>query len=176
MNIEEFKQKFFKLHYEKDYQDIECINFVGLSNSYITWEDIKDLVDWKNKFIVDIGCFHGYFSFKAESLGATCLGLDKSSLFLQTAKDIKEVIGSKVEFKEWEDTQDLPNCDITLCLNVFHYFKDQEGFLKKIKSNLVIFKVNDDNVDIIKKYFNILSIKDSIHYHFTRKVILGEKK
>ena len=70
MEKENFKKYLDTLSYDKYYQDIECINFIGYTKSSKTWDNIKDLVDWKDKKVADLGCFHGYFSFKSAKTSA----------------------------------------------------------------------------------------------------------
>jgi len=179
MNLEDLKTKFFNIppeFCERNYQDIECLGFIGYSKSFETWDLIKDLVNWKGKTVVDIGCCRGYFCFKAEELGAKCIGLDSCPPALETANDIKDVTGSKVVFKVWTDTGVIPDCDITLCFSVLHHLKDKEAFIAKIHSELVIFKVNLNEVDLVKKYFDVLISKDTNMIQIPRKILLAKRK
>jgi hypothetical protein len=142
--------------YDSRYQDIEIIDFIGYTQSYKTWDNIQDLVDWKQKRVVDLGCFHGYFAFKVEDRGSIAQGLDRSVDALRTARMINEFRGGDVIFREWEGGEEIPECDVILCLNVLHHFKDQRDVLSKMKADAVIFEVNQDHVPLIRQFFRIV--------------------
>ena len=75
---ENYKKKYV---YEKNTQNINWWHQIELPNSEITpgcdacqsqWEHMmSDLPSFKGKTVLDIGAWDGYFSFKAESLGAS---------------------------------------------------------------------------------------------------------
>jgi len=141
-------------NYDSKYQDIEILDFVGYSQSYKTWEEIKNIVKWKNKKVCDLGCFHGYFSFKIEDEGAIVTGLDSSDPVLETAKIINQIRGGNITFKHWSGGDDIPKCDMILCLNVLHHFKEKKELaLSKMKSEEVIFEINKTDQELVKKYF-----------------------
>src|SRR4030043_1245442 len=53
--------------YDKGYQDIELPSgtaLKGYSDSAKTWERLSAALDFKGAQVLDIGCFHGFFSFK----------------------------------------------------------------------------------------------------------------
>jgi 2-polyprenyl-3-methyl-5-hydroxy-6-metoxy-1,4-benzoquinol methylase len=169
-----------ELKYDKYYEDIECINFIGYTKSHKTWDNIKDLVDWKGKKVADLGCFHSYFAFKAAKAGAIVTGLDTSSEVLITSHFINEVEGNIISLKQWTGGEEVSSdFDITLCLNVFHYFADKKKSLQNIKSKIVIFEVNQELVDIISEEFNIIKRLRSHRPDFKgieRVILLCEKK
>lgn len=157
MKKEELKIYLDKLSYDKYYQDIECINFIGYTKSYKTWDNIKNLVDWKDKKVADLGCFHGYFSIKAAKMGANVTGFDISDTVLSTTNIINEIEGNIIDTKVWAGGEEISeDFDITLALNVIHYFKDLKTSLKNIKSKTVIFETNQELVDTISEEFNII--------------------
>jgi len=165
----------------RTFQDIECIKYEGFSKSWKTWETIKSFVDWKDKTIVDIGPFHGYFSFKAEQAGAKKVyGLEIDPDILETVNIIKKIIVSNVEFSLWGGTTPTPQADIALILNVFHHVKDKELLLQNIKANTVIFEVKKAQLELVQKYFNIIKEVEShrvdLDTNLHRFVLLGEKK
>jgi len=164
----------------KIFQDIECINFEGFSKSWKTWETIKSFVDWKDKTIIDIGPFHGYFSFKAEQAGAKkVIGLEIDKDILETVNIIKKINESQAEFLLWDGTTPTPQADIALVLNVFHHVKDKELLLQNIKANTVIFEVKEAQLDLVKKYFKIIKQEKShridLDTNLYRYVLLGER-
>jgi len=116
-----------KQDYDKCYQRIELPSGVvikGYSESEKTWERIKNLVDFKNRSILDIGCLHGYFSFKIEESGAkNIVGLEKNKYAVYTAQEIRLRKKSNVFFKvgEIENIQLAQQFDIILTLNMLHH-------------------------------------------------------
>jgi hypothetical protein len=155
--------------YDSRYQDIEIIDFIGYSESHRTWKRIQDLVDWEDKRVIDLGCFHGYFSFKVEDLGGTVHGLDKSSTVLDTARMINDHRGGNVVFSEWEGGEAIPDSEIILCLNVLHHFDNQEVALSRMNANIAIFEVKSDQTHMIGKY---LKIAKEVKSHRQDRVIL----
>lgn len=155
--------------YDKYYQDIEIIDFKGYSESYKTWKIIKNLVNWKGKEVIDLGCFHGYFSFKIEDQGAKVTGLEKSEGVIKTAEFINRLRGGKVKFSQWEGGRPIQSADIILCLNVLHHFKDPQKAIKQMKAEKIIFEINQSNRRIIE---DSLSIIKELPSQRTNRVIL----
>jgi 2-polyprenyl-3-methyl-5-hydroxy-6-metoxy-1,4-benzoquinol methylase len=167
-----------KIH-DKFYQDIECIDFIGYSKSSETWKRIKDLVDWKNKTVIDLGCYHGYFSFKAEQAGATnIIGLEKWEGVLDTTNMIKHMLHSNVIFQIWDAGEVTPIADVALVLNILHHAKDPEQTLQNINAKVAIFEVEKSQIDLIKKYFEISTEIESHRVDSTqnRIILVGNKK
>jgi len=157
MTKEELKKHFDDQTYDKKYQDIECLEIVGYAKSYKTWDNIKNLIDWKGKKVADLGCFHGYFAFKAAKLGAIVTGLDISETVLKTTKYINEIEGNIINIKKWEGGEEVSSdYDVALCLNVFHHFSDKKKALENIKSKFIIFEVNVNLLNLISEEFNII--------------------
>jgi len=181
MNVTELQQYFNLCTHKKNYQDIECLNIVGDSKSYLTWEKIQSLVCWSGKTIVDMGCYHGYFSFKAEQMGVkSVLGLDHNKILLDMANKIKSVLNSGCEFKYWTNTDVIPNSDILLCLNILHYFNNQEDILQQITTQEVIFEIDKELLPLIQRYLKIKKCFDSHRnsWHTTypnRFILLAQK-
>jgi len=168
------------LEYDKNYGAIECINFPGYTNSVHTWNNIKDLVDWKGKKVADLGCFHGYFSFRAAQAGATVTGLDKNTAVLTTTNIINFIENNPIELRIWEGGEEVPEeYDITLALNVIHHFDNIELSLQNIKSKTIIFEINQELVEPISKVFKIVKRVKS-HRHdikgVERLILLCERK
>ena len=179
----DFKEHIIKQTYDRWYQDIEYLNHVGYAESWRTWANIKDLVDWKDKVVVDIGCFHGYFCFKAEQMGARAItGVDKNLEVLTTTRMLGGLLDSKCAFVEGEASSGIPSSDILLCLNMFHHIQYKESFLEKICANKIIFEIDKENLRGIQDYCNILvqkpSHRPSAHTGDVpnRLVLLAERK
>lgn len=143
--------------YDKNYQDIVPLGFRGYSRSYQTWDRIRGLVDWSGLSVVDLGCFHGYFSFRAKEAGASKVqGLDREEAVLVTSRMIGELEGLDVEFIQWDDSQEIPECDVTLLLNALHHFVSPLECLKRIRSEWVIFEVKQSQQAMIASVFDIV--------------------
>jgi 2-polyprenyl-3-methyl-5-hydroxy-6-metoxy-1,4-benzoquinol methylase len=167
------KERIYKHEYDTYYQDIEILKVIGYSRSLLTWKRLKNITTWAGKTVLDVGCFHGYFSFKIEESGALkVIGLEKSGTVLKTTRLLAEIIGSQAEFYEWTGGDDYPDCDIILFLNVIHHFGDREmqrKALAKIKAGTeVIFEINKDQIPLIKELF---TIKRSMSSHRKNRVV-----
>lgn len=150
------RDRLFAEDYDVGYQDIEILDSVGYSKSHQTWENIKGLVDWEGKEVIDLGCFHGYFAFKVEDCGGIAQGFDSRSDVLVTTRMIEDLRGGNVVFKQWVGGDDIPACDVSLCLNVLHHFGDrdiQEKAVSKMNCRTAIFEINRDQRTIVEKYF-----------------------
>lgn len=178
--INNFKGFLESLAYDKNYQAIECINFPGYTDSIQTWNNIKDLVDWKGKKVADLGCFHGYFGFKAAKAGAIVTGLDLHPVIIKTASVLNYIEGNIVNFKQWEGGQEVSaDYDIVLALNVIHHFKDLRTSLQNIKARTVIFEVNQEEIEPITEFFTIIKkVKSHRHSikHVDRSILLCVRK
>ena len=150
--------------YDTTYQDIECIKYKGYSMSYRSWDSIKGLVDWKDKVVYDLSCFHGYFLFKAidaEAKEAFSMGLDRCKPALDTCQLINNIRGSNALFKEWNAGDPIPGPtpDILLCLNCFHHYEDQMiPTLKSMKAKQrIIFEIMRKDIDMVNKHTHVIS-------------------
>ena len=160
-------------HYDGFYQDIEALQLVGYSESYKTWESIKGLIDWKDKRVIDLGCHHGYFAFKVEDSGGSARGLDRSGTVLETASLINEIRGGKVTFKEWKGGDEIPECDLILCLNVLHHFDNPEKAMAKMNSPAVVFEANVEQRPLIENHFTVVQEAES--HRAGRFIVVCEK-
>ncbi len=175
MTKEEFSAHLAAQEYDKYYQAIKPIGFAGYSKSEKTWNRIRGLIDWKDLSVVDLGCFHGYFCFRAKEAGASKVdGLDLAEVVLVSARKIGELEGIDVTFSQWDDSQDIPQCDVTLCLNALHHFKDPLGCLGRIQSDRAIFEIQQSQKPIISSVFDI-EIEAGSHRD-QRVILLARKK
>lgn len=168
--------------YDKTYQDIDCINYKGYSESYKTWENIKNLVDWRVGHVVELGTFHGYFSFKIEQISPTTriTGLEGHPIYgkqiLETTNLIKKMSSSRVNFDYWNSDSDklVPDADIILCLNCLHHFSNPDYVLSRLNCNYIIFEINKEQIELVKKYFIIL--KETYSHRGGRVILLCKKE
>lgn len=162
--------------YDAYYQGVECINFRGYSESSKTWKRIKDF-NYNDKVVMDIGCNHGYFTFKVVKMAKYVYGVDISNRVLDFCNILLNVNDSKnVEFYQWCENDTIPeNVNMILCLNVLHHFKNPESFFENLKTGIeVIFEIEMEQKELIEKYFEI---KEELISHRENRIILyGAKK
>ena len=163
--------------YDKGYQDIECLNRIGYTESFKSWKNMKKLkVNWKGKVVCDLGCFHSYFGIKAAEEGAIKIfALDRHPDVLVTSQLLydAEDKGDKVTHLQWEGGQPTPTCDIALVLNMLHHTDDMEETLKNIRCHQAIFEINIPEMLLISKYFKRLVSAAS--HRENRMIVFMEK-
>ncbi|MBU1046014.1 methyltransferase domain-containing protein [Patescibacteria group bacterium] len=171
-----------EMTHDKYYQDIELPSgkiLKGYSQSHKTWERLSSLVDFSGKNIFDIGCFHGFFSFKAEQAGAKSVtGLEKDERALKTARKLAWLKQSKILFLqgEIENFESPQKYDIVLVLNMLHHVKDIKSVLDNIcqLGKTIIFESYLEQEEIILETaarFNLKMIK-RINSHRTMREII----
>ena len=158
MTREEFVKHLHAQTYDKLYQDIAPISFIGYSKSHKSWQRIKSLAQWEGSAVVDLGCFHGYFCFRAERAGASkVIGLDTADFALATTRLIAELEDSVVtEFRHWHDNEPIPDADIALCLNALHHFDDPVACMRNIRSKIIILEAPNTQEEMISSVFEIV--------------------
>lgn len=175
ITLQELQNHVDQQKYDKNYQDIEVLNFVGYSKSHCSWHNICKLnIDWKDKIVCDLGCFHSYFGIKALKSGASVVyGLDLLPQVITTSKLISESSNVNIEYAQWEGGEETPQCDIALVLNVLHHCSDQDLTLRNLKCSFAVFEINLDQILTISKYFQIMTIEQS---HRDNRAIVYAKK
>jgi len=116
-----------KLSEDVQYQTIELDTgrlISGFKRCWTTWDKIQSFgIEWRNKSVIDLGCFCGYFCFKMEEAGVSkVMGLDRDIKGLIIANAIAERKGSDCLFSqanvfEKRATIDY-TCDILLVQNI----------------------------------------------------------
>jgi len=159
MDLQTLRSELDSLTYDKYYQDIEILAFNGYSKSHETWAKILGLgLDWSGLTVCDLGCFHGYFSFKVEQMGAQSVtGLDRGDVVLAFSEKLKQASSSNVEFKVWTGGQVTPECDIALVLNMLNHCDDQRKTLENIRCKFAIFEIDPPQMSLVSEYFDILA-------------------
>jgi len=169
--------------YDQYYQDINLpsgLNIKGYSESEKTWERLSNLIDFKNQKVLDIGCFHGFFSFKIEQAGAKEInGVEKSNEAILTARKLSWLKKSKVCFYKNDivDFKTQNHYDIVLVLNMLHHVSDIPKALKNVFSmgNLIVFEIPVEQEKMILKYAKDFGFKldKKINSHReTREIVL----
>jgi serine/threonine protein kinase len=118
------------------------------------WNELKNISDYSNKTIIELGCNMGLLSVSLlKDAGAKkCIGVDHDSSILNSAKIISEVFNVSPEFFQidfdskinWEDQLYSFSADIIFALNVLNWVKNKERFLRFLSAfNEVIFEGHD---------------------------------
>lgn len=105
---------------------------------------ISSLPDLAGKKVIDIGCNAGLYSLEASMRGAAhVLGVDRSSTFIQQARDVAEIFRRQgkpvgpVEFREVNDINDhlelLDDRDVFMACAVLYHL----GPLHRLKARIV---------------------------------------
>jgi len=129
------------------YQDIPLPDgtiLKGWRHTSITW-DLISHIDWKDKVVLEVGPFHGYFLIKISQAGAKeCYGVDLDIGSIEpcyrtliVAKEIIKLWKIKnIHFikADWLFSPIRSKVDITLCFNTAWYFPDIEKGLRNIFS------------------------------------------
>lgn len=169
--------------YDQYYQDINlpsALDIKGYSESEKTWEKLSNLIDFKDQKVLDIGCFHGFFSFKIEQAGAKEIdSVEKSNEAILTARKLSWLKKSKVCFYRSDivDFKTQNHYDIVLVLNMLHHVSDIPKALKNVFSigNLIVFEIPVEQEKMVSKYakdFGFKSDKRINSHRETREIIL----
>ncbi|ARF08231.1 hypothetical protein Catovirus_1_281 [Catovirus CTV1] len=159
---------------------------------YKSWDNICKLgVEWKNKTVLDIGCFNGYFSTKVYNEGCSnVIGVDIDNTVEKCYRVYCEI--NKVKHKFYkkdlgkDDISDVcqNKIDITLIFNCLHHIIKKNGkddveknFLEPLtkKTKEFLFEVNQGEIEYIENILlrnNFVLIK-KIESH--RKTIFGDR-
>lgn len=160
MNIEEIQEKINQLNDTQPWNhNFDLPN--GLKTSlakqeshgknlvkYKRLSSIFELLNLKDKNVLDMGCNEGFFSLKMEELGAKVTSIDIDEHRIEKANFIKELIkpNANIEYKELDiysdDLNDLEHFDICLCLGFIHRIPDPFRAVSLLakKANIIIFE------------------------------------
>lgn len=100
------------------------------------WIQLPD--DLSGKRVLDIGTYDGYFAFECEKRGAVVLAIDTIPYGVAGFKVVKEILDSKVEFRNASvydlNPNDFGEFDLVLYLGVLYHLRDPLLSLDKIRS------------------------------------------
>ncbi len=162
------------------YQRVEINGYIiipGFTESEKSWINIKKFnIEFNGKKICDIGCMHGYYSFKAEECGSFSTGIDIDTGAIKAAKIIAKYRNSISEFKTYNsENRFTSKYDIILALNVLHRVSDfrkvcQNIFISSSEAILEVGESQISNIITIGKE-NQFTLKKAIKSHRNSEVI-----
>lgn len=106
----------------------------GFTDSVRSWENILEMeMDFSGKTLCDIGCMHGYYSFKCEEKGAIPTGYDVAASSIAICNEVARYRNSVSTFEVCDVTKGLGrDFDMVMALNVLHRVSDMQAALKHI--------------------------------------------
>lgn len=149
----------------------------GYTQSELTWDNIQKLgIKFKGKTICDIGCMHGYFTFKLEEDGAIASGIDIDEKSITVAKIIADARKSSAHFYTYNVLQDLNIFfDTIFALNVLHRVTNFQKVCQNIFSSTheVVLEIGEIQ---LKELFSIakefgFKLKNAIKSHRNSDVV-----
>jgi len=131
------------------YQDLLFPNetLKGFRDCEKTWLTFSDLINFKGKTVLDVGCHHAYFLIQALRNGAKkTIGIDKNlfhndkphEAFIKPLEVAQQLCAlwsfNDVELIEgdWLTVPFNRQVDVAFCFNTAHYFKSVYEGLKKL--------------------------------------------
>ncbi len=159
--------------HDKYYHDISLpsgIKIKGYSDSEGTWKRISSLVNFKDKRVIEFGCFHGFFEFKIEDENAkSILGVERNENAFKIVKRIGWIKNSKVKFVKGDIQSFKPSekFDIALVLNMLHHVSDKQKALE------TVFEIADSVIFEIKLEQNSLVNEMAMKYGFEKKATMN---
>lgn len=131
----------------------------GYARNEETWEIIKDWVNWSGKRVLDLCCFHGYFSQQIYLSGADVHGCDIHNHAIYSAAVFAKMNGAKIKLYHCDVDTEFPHgpFDVALLFNVFHHLKDPDAVLSRMsKYDICLFEINESDIEQIESVFNIV--------------------
>lgn len=136
----EEKPRSYDGHYQYVYLGYDQI-IKGYSPSVESWRQIRTMVDFKDKAVLDIGCFLGYFGRQAGLAGAKAvMGIDRDTGVCTDAAMLNVSRRSHM-FVVRRDADNFNfgvTFDIVLMLNMFHHIEDPVAAIKNLNAHTVV--------------------------------------
>lgn len=156
-------QEYDKYYHHFNLPYMQRIGKDGYARNEETWEIIKDWVDWRGKRVLDLCCFHGYFTQQVYFAGAVAHGCDMHNHALYSAAIFARMNNAEITLYHCDIDDGFPvgrhiesPFDVVFLFNVFHHLKDKDAALKRLtKYATVLFEINESDMDAISDYFTI---------------------
>lgn len=133
----------------------------GAEKDWLSWEKIRNLTTFKDKTLLDVGAFNGYFSIQAGREGCktvTCYDVDtRASKICTLLLHINDVPGFAKITDITESNSIEGKYDLLFALNMLHHIHKNMGqdvYIKTIRSLFaaakeLIFEVNEFEIPLI---------------------------
>lgn len=129
------------------------------------------------KYVLDMGCNEGFFSFECERRGAMVTGIDSNKLWIDRAEARNTQNNVDFQCMDWEhflDTTPL-KFDLILFTSAFHYILGrQEEILEKIKNVMAPDGLLILEVGIAGEYKRIIRVSDGATVEYPTMWLLGK--
>ena len=185
--------KYIKKQYrgKQAYQTVEYKGEIihrGTQRCWLSWDNIQKLgINWKNKTVLDVGSYFGYFSTKVLQAGARqTVALDQNEYLLDVYGTVLKANGFdnfQTIMRKLDETEtSIPQgFDVTLVLNCLHHIKKFSGrsyvtILDGLLSSAdeLVFEVNSTEVPEIEKAARVPPIVIASHRK-ARKILHFKK-
>lgn len=130
----------------------------GYARNELTWEIIKNWIDWRNKKILDLCCFHAYFCQQIWFAGGEPVGCDIHNHAIYTACVFAKINQTRFRLFHCDIDHEFPegDFDVAMLFNVFHHLKNQDCVLSRMQNYPVcLFEINAKDKEKIEQYFDI---------------------
>lgn len=130
----------------------------GYARNEETWEIIRDWVGWRDKEVLELCCFHGWFSQQMKREGAEPAACDIHRDAVYGAAVIAKMFNLDFRIYLCDVESEFPNGDfhIVTLMNVFHHLKNQNGILRRMAAYpSALFEINESDRIRIEEYFSV---------------------
>lgn len=148
---EEIKFMFDKYPLPYQFMDIKGVNNHGSTACIDTWKRIG-YIDYKDKRVLDLGCYAGYFCHRIKEAGASeVVGVD-TPYITNIASDYAKLAGLDIKFRGQDLDEFITDesFDIILLLNTLHHLRSPFQALRKCFQfgKKVILEVEEPHSDV----------------------------
>lgn len=130
----------------------------GYARNELTWETIRDWLDWRGLRVLDLCCFHAWFCQSIWFAGGSPVGCDIDKNAIYTASVFAKMNNTIFKLYRCDIDIEFPHgdFDVALLFNVFHHLKNQDGVLRRLKKYpITIFEINTGDREKILKHFSV---------------------
>jgi SAM-dependent methyltransferase len=159
----------------------------GRAGSEISWNNIRNSgISFYNKSVCDIGCFNGFFSFRAEETGAKeVVGFDVNAPAIETCNKLKVLRNSNCQFigrefgNKWFFDRQF---DVVMSFNMLHHVRKKVGleryrlairgiFEHCREAIFEIYPQDNEIIEPIAKEFGFIQAKTILGHRHGRVVV-----
>ncbi len=140
-DVDEFIRFLSSQSHDRYYQTINLPygkSLKGYERTELTWELVKNTINFRGRSVLDVGSYHAFTSFGAEDCGAIAVtGVDKTVQAVNVAERLKKMWNYETVFicedlEKWLENVSGQEFDIVLCFNMIQYMPNVEYVMKKL--------------------------------------------